>query len=123
MGKKRFLRDRMLDDMLSEIRNVAEKVGDTKFPSLLFTNSLRSIAEMYETNKHVLQGLEHTIEQIRSSPEDKEELIDNIVEAAAHIQIGLVSMHEALREDVKDMMKMIEKLKESIDLDQISTDS
>ena len=112
MSKGRFLRDNVLTDMLTEIKNMAEQVEKKEMPSLLFSNSLAALAEMYETNKLVLQRLEETIQRLRDENQVSD-LVDPIVEAAAHIQLGLVTIHNSLKEDISQMLEAIEDIKKS----------
>jgi hypothetical protein len=110
---KRFLRDNVLDDMLHEIRVISDRVTEAEFPTLMFTQSITAISEMYETNKIILEHLETIIEQVRDdSP--KEDILQKAVEAAAHVQIGLVSVHTALKQDIDTLMSSIESLKDSL---------
>ena len=120
MGK-RFLRDRVLDNMLEEIRAISDKVTDTEFPSFIFSHSISAISEMYETNKVVLQHLEDAIEKMRET-NVKGEVLETVVESAAHIQIGLMSIHTALKGDLDSLMNSIETLKSSLDVLKINTD-
>ncbi len=113
MTKTRFLRDHTLDEMLDEIRLISEKVSNSNFPSMIFSNSVSSLSELYESNKIVLQHLEDAIEQIRGQhPPD--EILDKIVEAAAHVQLGLVSVHNALKQDVNSLLKVLTQMENSL---------
>lgn len=115
MAGKRFLRDRVLDNMLDEIRSISEKVTDTEFPSFIFSQSISAISEMYETNKVVLQHLEDAIEKMRETHVEGE-ILETVVESAAHIQIGLMSIHSALKGDLDSLMDSIETLKDSLSI-------
>lgn len=113
MSKKRFLRDHLLDDMLSEVRLVSEKVGESEFPRMIFSQSLMSLSEMYETNKVVLEHLESIIDMLRSN-EDPESIIKHAVEAAAHVQLGLVAVHNSLKEDMNVISESVKSLRVSL---------
>ncbi|MFB3789523.1 MAG: hypothetical protein ACE15F_24460 [bacterium] len=116
MLKKRFLRDNVLDEMLSEIRRISENVKENRFPSLVFSKSLLSLSDLYETNKIVLQRLEGIIGHLRKHPSGNEEIIGEVVEAAAHIQLGLVSVHNALTQDIRGILDGIQDLREILGL-------
>lgn len=119
MSHKRFLRDNILDEMLNEIRSITTKIESTQYPTLLFSHSLRTVNEMYETNRTVLVILEDLIDVLRNrNPEDPS--LDPIVESAAHIQIGLVSVHKALKDDVQQLVEVIDNLKNTITLEEES---
>ncbi|MBI1388585.1 MAG: hypothetical protein GC154_09080 [bacterium] len=109
-SSKRFLRDNTLAEMLDEIRNISSKVSDSEFPTMMFTKSLSSISELYEVNIHVLRRLESAIEQIRDIPDTKD-VLEDIVDAAAHVQIGLVSVHTSLKADIVTLMDSLQNLK------------
>lgn len=117
MSHKRFLRDHTLDSMLDEIRAISGKLSQRVFPGLIFSQSLESLTEMYETNRIVLQKLELAIESLRKSNEN-EEALNSIVEAAAHVQIGLVTIHNALKEDVGLLLQQISDLKDVLGIPQ-----
>ncbi|HQH71694.1 MAG TPA: hypothetical protein PK360_06395 [bacterium] len=116
MLKKRFLRDKVLDEMLSEIRRISENVPETRFPSLVFSKSLLSLSELYESNKVVLQRLEGILDQLRKNPSGNEEIIDEVVEAAVHVQQGLMSVHNALTQDIRGILDGIQDLREILGL-------
>lgn len=115
MAYKRFFRERVLDNMLVEIRYISEKVTDTEFPSFIFSQSISAVSEMYETNKVVLQLLEDAIEKMRETHVEGE-ILETVVESAAHIQIGLMSIHTALKRDLDSLMNSIETLKDSLSI-------
>lgn len=112
---KRFLRDNALDNMLTEIRSISEKFSRNEFPGFVFTKSLESLTEMYETNKLILQHIEDAIEMLRKTGSNEEALM-SLVSAAAHVQIGMISIHNALKEDVNILLGQILELKESLGL-------
>lgn len=112
---KRFLRDNALENMLHEIRAISEKFARNEFPGFVFTKSLESLTEMYETNKIILKHIEDAIELLRKSG-DNEEALMSIVAAAAHVQIGMISTHNALKEDVNILLGQILELKEALGL-------
>ena len=116
MLKKRFLRDKVLDEMLSEIRRISENVTETRFPSLVFSKSLLSLSELYESNKVVLQRLEGILDQLRKNPSGNEEIIDEVVEAAVHVQQGLMAVHNALTQDIRGILDGIQDLREILGL-------
>lgn len=109
---KRFLRDNTLHTMLNEIQLISNKVSTTDIPNLMFTQSLTSISELYETNMLVLQRLEQAIEEVRAN-ESPDVVLERLVEAAAHVQMGLVSVHGALKEDINTLLDMVVKLQDS----------
>ena len=113
MKQSRFLRDNILDEMLAEVRAISDKMTRREFPPIIFCNSLSALTELYETNKTVLQHLETAIEAMRKK-ESTEIVIDQIVEAAAHIQLGLVSVHNALKEDINELLEGILNLKKNL---------
>ncbi|MBD3267892.1 hypothetical protein GF373_14585 [bacterium] len=114
---KRFLRDNILDEMLHEIRNISETITDSQFPTLMFSQSLAAISEMYETNKTVLHHLEEVIEQLREKEVD-DQVLDQVVNAAAHVQIGLMSVHSALKNDVESLLNGIESLRSTLEIEE-----
>lgn len=98
---KRFLRDKVLDGMLNDIQFIASKVLDASPKTLVFNDSIASLEEMFETNKLVLSRLEEAIAELRNhSGKDAPDIIDPLVEACAHIQIAMVSIHNSLRSDL-----------------------
>ena len=111
--KKRFLRDHLIDDMLSEVRLVSDKVGDSDFPRMIFSQSLSSLSEMYETNKVVPQHLEDIIDLLKKQADTKD-VIQHAVEAAAHVQLGLVAVHGALKDDMNVISGSVQSLRESL---------
>jgi hypothetical protein len=115
--KKRFLRDNVLDDMLNEIRSISDRVSDSQFPTLMFSQSITAISEMYESNKIVLEHLEDVIEQMREK-DINDDVMDKVVEAAAHVQIGLMSIHASLKSDIDTLLSSIETLKNSLGIDE-----
>ncbi len=117
MAKTRFLRDKMLDEMLDEIRTISDKIFTNEFSLMVFTNSMRSLAEMYETNKRILLRLEKVIETKRTHQPD-DPTLDDIVEAAAHVQLGLVTIHNALKKDVNGLLQGIKDIESSLSLEE-----
>jgi len=113
MSQSRFLRDHVLDEMLADIRSIADKVSRREFPPIVFCNSLTSLTELYETNKAVLQHLETGIEELRHEG-SHEKILDEIVEASAHLQIALVSVHDALKQDINELLDGIMNLKKNL---------
>lgn len=115
MAMKRFLRDNILDEMLEEIRMISGKTAETGFPTLVFSQALISLSELYETNKVVLKHLEEVIDRLRHSNVETE-TIDQVVEAAAHIQVGLVTVHNALKKDVQTILDGIDMLRKNLNI-------
>lgn len=116
MDKKRFLRDSVLDDMLDEIRSISDKVSESGFPSMMFHSSLMSLSELYESNKHVLTQLEKAIDLIRRDGKPSA-VLNEIVDAAVHVQIGLTTVHNALKQDINQVLENIQQLKASLSLE------
>ncbi len=117
MTGKRFLRDNTLGNMLDEIKSISDKVADNEFPNIMFSQSLASLSELYETNTHVLQRIENAIEGVRQEG-DLTEVLEDLVHAAAHVQIGLVSVHKSLKTDVASMLHTLNHLKEVVKVDE-----
>ncbi|MDP8243465.1 MAG: hypothetical protein P9L94_05230 [Candidatus Hinthialibacter antarcticus] len=117
MSGKRFLRDNTLGSMLDEIKTISNKVSQNEFPNIMFSQSLASLSELYETNTHVLERIENAIEGIRSGKENSE-VLEDLVHAAAHVQIGLVTVHKSLKTDVSAMLHTLNHLKEVVSLDE-----
>ena len=113
MTKTRFLRDNILDEMLEEIRTIAEQVSRQQIPPLLFHNSFLALTEMYETNKNVLRHLETAIDLLRDNA-SAQAAINPIVEAAAHIQMGIVNVHNTLKNDIENLLEGIRILKTNL---------
>ncbi len=113
MGKTRFLRDNILDDMLDEIRAISDQVARQEIPPLLFYKSFTALTEMYETNKNILRHLEEAIETLRKKGVDNES-IDPIVQAAVHIQMGIVNVHNTLKQDIENLLDSIQSLKKNL---------
>lgn len=98
--KKRFLRDGVINEMLDDICSITAKVPDSN-TSVVCSQSFASLVELYETNKIVLQYLEDVIDELREGyPVDR--VIEKVVQAAAHIQIGCLSAHNTLQELFND---------------------
>lgn len=119
MTKPRFLRDNVLNSMLDDIRKIAFRIESQEVNFLFFQNSISSLEEVYETNKLVLYQLEKVIEQLRDQ-NAMTEVIDSLVGAAAHVQIGLSSLHNSLKIDLDQMHEFIINLKSSIEKSSIS---
>ncbi len=93
--KKRFLRDGILDEMLNDICAISEKVPD-KDSAIVCSQSFASLVELYETNRVVLEYLESVIDDLREGLTN-DQVIEKVVQAAAHMQIGCVSAHNTLQ--------------------------
>lgn len=103
--KKRFLRDGVLDSILDEICSISEKVPDMD-SAVVCSQSFATLVELYETNKIVLQYLEAVIDDMRGGA-SYETVLEKVVQAAAHMQIGCVSAHQTLQSlfDREDMIR------------------
>lgn len=117
MSGKRFLRDNTLGDMLEEIRAISDKVSQNEFPNIMFSQSLLSLSELYETNTHVLEQIESAIEGVRNGSESSE-VLEDLVHAAAHVQIGLVSVHKSLKTDIASILSTLDHLKDIVSLEE-----
>ncbi len=113
MSRKRFLRDNVLDDMLNDIRMISGRTAETGFPTMVFSQALISLSELYETNKVVMVHLEDVIDKLREQGVDSA-TIDQVVEAAAHIQVSLITVHSALKQDVQSILEGVEQFRESL---------
>ena len=100
--------------MLEEIRMISGKTSDSGFPTMVFSQALVSLSELYETNKVVLVHLEKVIDQLRKEGV-RTEIVERVVEAAAHIQVGLVTVHNALKKDVQTIVEGIETLRKKLE--------
>jgi hypothetical protein len=116
MSRKRFLRDNVLDDMLNDIRMISGRTAETGFPTMVFSQALVSLSELYETNKVVMVHLEEVIDKLRVQGVDSS-TIDQVVEATAHIQVGLVTVHSALKKDVQSILDGVEQFRKSLGID------
>ncbi|MBN2329795.1 MAG: hypothetical protein JXR73_21820 [Candidatus Omnitrophica bacterium] len=96
MLRKRFLRDRVIDDMLDEIRMASERSGQSDGAQVLLSNSMLSLTELYEGNKIVLTILEDSIEKLRSEGVNSQ-IVDKLIEAATQIQVSMVKIHNSLK--------------------------
>jgi len=115
MKKKRFLRDNVLDMMLEEIHLIAGKSPEGNYPGMFFSQSLFSLGELYETNKLVLIHLEEVIDRMRRD-RINQGIVEQVAAAAAHIQLGLVTVHTALKKDTQAMLEGIEHLRKCLDI-------
>lgn len=115
MGKKRFLRDRVLHTMLDDITSVSDMIENENMPMFTFKHSMCSLAELYQTNKLILERLEETIELLKKEG-GSQEAIDKVVEAAAHIQLGLVEIHQSIKTDFDTLHEAVVKLRELMDV-------
>lgn len=93
--KKRFLRDGVLNEMLETICSISDKVPECD-SSVICSQSFASLVELYETNKIVLQYLEEVIDDLRDDV-SLEDVIEKVVQAAAHIQLGCLAAHNTLQ--------------------------
>ncbi|HOJ58890.1 MAG TPA: hypothetical protein PK878_01260 [bacterium] len=116
MLKKRFLRDKVLDEMIAEIRRISEKAPDNHNLTPGLSQSMLSISELYETHKTALHRLESIIEDLRQNPEENRDLIAEVVAAAANVQRGLVALHNAFTQDIRTILDGIQKLRETLGL-------
>jgi hypothetical protein len=103
MGKqKRFLRDMVLDQMLRELHEIRTKVeaGENRV-TWRIDPIVEATTEFYETGKIVLQHIEAAIESIRNKGSREDEL-NNLVLAAAHVRIGITQIHSILLNSFED---------------------
>lgn len=115
MGKKRFLRDKVLHTMLDDITSVSDMIENENMPMFTFKHSMCSLAGLYQTNKLILERLEETIELLKKDGQSQE-AIDKVVEAAAHIQLGLVEIHQSIKTDFDTLHEAVLKLRELMDV-------
>ncbi len=115
MTKKRFLRDKVIHTMLDDIQRISELIENEEMPMFTFKHSLCSLASMYQTNKLILERLEETIEMLKKENPDHP-AIDNVVEAAAHIQLGLVEIHQSIKSDFDTLHEAVVKLRDLLDV-------
>lgn len=115
MKKKRFLRDNVLDTMLEEIRLISGKTPDREYHGMFFSQSLLSLGELYETNKLVLIHLEEVIDRLRKDRVNQG-IIEQVAAAAAHIQLGLLTVHTALKKDTQAMTDGIDYLRKCLNI-------
>ncbi|MFH1738918.1 MAG: hypothetical protein ABIH23_07900, partial [bacterium] len=91
-----FLRGLIIDQMLHELREVQHKLETQES---VLTQSLDEVLgasiEAYRVNKISLKHIETVIEALRKDPNTRHHL-DDLVIAAAHIRLGLTSLHSAL---------------------------
>ncbi len=102
MTQTRFLRDDVLDEMLLEIKSISDRVDNEYASSLKFYKTFISLTELYETNKIALVHMEDAIELLRKEGASQE-VIDLVVGAALHIQLGIVNVHNIIKEDTKEI--------------------
>jgi hypothetical protein len=115
MAKKRFLRDKVLHTMLDDITRVSEMIENEQMPMFTFKHSMCSLAGLYQTNKLILEHLEEAIEQLKTDGKSQD-AIDNVVKAAAHIQLGLVEIHQSIKTDFDTLHEAVAKLRELMDV-------
>lgn len=115
MTKKRFLRDKVLHTMLDDINRLSDMLENENIPMFAFKNSMCSLAGLYQTNKLILERLEETIELLKQEGKTQES-IDKVVEAAAHIQLGLVEIHQSIKTDLDTLHEAVAKLRGMLDM-------
>ena len=117
---QRFLRGLMIDQMLHELREVQHKLETQE---TVLTRNLDEVLgasiETYQANKVSLKHIEAAIEGVRNEP-TAGRCLDDLVIAAAHVRLGLTSLHAAL---VGDKALSTEDLDESDDGPKSSPDS
>jgi len=98
MKRKRFLRDHVLDDLIRQLEVVqAEALKDAACGAFL-PNYMNSLLVAYKTCKISLEGIEEGIESARKNDPTGEIRVP-LVEAATHIQTGLLTLHEMFLTD------------------------
>lgn len=115
MTKKRFLRDKVLHTMLDDITRISELIEHDSMPMFTFKHSMCSLAGLYQTNKIILEHLEEAIEQLKKDGQSQD-AIDNVVKAAAHIQLGLVEIHQSIKTDFDTLHEAVDKLRGLMDV-------
>ncbi|HPA44483.1 MAG TPA: hypothetical protein PLZ55_00435 [bacterium] len=103
MGKeKRFLRDLVLDQMLRELREIQTKAEESEDKvTWRIDPIIEATTDFYETNKFVLQHIEAVIESIRNEG-SREDDLNNLVVAAAHLRMGITQIHSIMLNTVED---------------------
>ncbi|MFH1743592.1 MAG: hypothetical protein ABIH23_31700 [bacterium] len=96
--ERRFLRDLILDKMLSDLRDIQGRAEtDEQFKICNMDPILEASVNLLETSKTVLEHIESAIERIRTDPAQLDQL-DSLTMAAAHLRIGITAMHTSLVE-------------------------
>jgi len=103
MAKKRFLRDKALDDILVEIRRLADTISASEIPAFRFNQSLQSITSLYETCKLSLGFLENALDRLRWDKANRE-VIQMLSESAKQMQTAMVQLHQQIKQQLTDLL-------------------
>ncbi len=117
MTQNRFLRDNKLDEMITEIRSIAEQIPSSYVPSIVISRSLDSLSQLYEKHKITLVHLEDAISNLRSDNPNTNDALDSVLVATLHVQQGLIAIHESMKNDVSELKEQIDNLKNSLGLE------
>ena len=114
MTNKRFLRDRILDDMIDDIQFMSDKLPVNECQWLVNTQLNAFLSDLFQVNKKVLERLETLIEEKRNVtlPDD---VIVCLVKTASDIQSGLVSVRRSIKEGIEGMTDGIQDFLSSFD--------
>ncbi|MFB3786216.1 MAG: hypothetical protein ACE15F_07585 [bacterium] len=98
MKRKRFLRDHILDELIQQLETVqAEALKEVSAGTHLL-RYLNALLVAYKTCKITLERIEEGIESARKNDPTGEIRVP-LVEAATHIQAGVLSLHEMFLTD------------------------
>ena len=97
-NERRFLRDLILDKMLRDLRDIQRRSEtDEEFVIGTADPIIEASVNLLETSKTVLEHIESAIEGIRAIAAGSDHL-DSLIMAAAHLRIGITTMHSSLVE-------------------------
>ncbi|NPU99466.1 MAG: hypothetical protein HPY51_19935 [Candidatus Omnitrophica bacterium] len=98
MTRRRFLRDHVIDDLIGQLEQVQAEAHRTESSDPFFLNYLNALLVAYKTCMITLERIEEGIESARKN-DPTGEICLPLVEAATHIQTGVLSLHETFLSD------------------------
>lgn len=98
MRRKRFLRDHILDDLIHQLEIVQGEALKDPSAHAFLPNYMNTLLVAYKTCKISLERIEEGIESARKNDPTGEIRVP-LVEAATHIQAGVLSLHEMFLTD------------------------
>lgn len=95
MAHKRFLRDGVLNGLISEMQDLIHSIPEIDLDTGFKFHYVNSLLIAFKTCKVALERIEESIEFARHS-DPTGEICSPLSEAAMHIQTGIMSLHDTL---------------------------
>lgn len=115
--KKRFLRDKVFNEMIGDINEISDKISEQDSPAFVFHLSLIPLSKIFLACESILTRLEKLLEQLRKKG-DSDEMVAELIEVIKTFQECLIASYDQVKQDFDKVIDDIRSLRDYLDQDE-----